>query len=700
MSAGGLSYSGLVNHGKITLPSVDSWGNNMNILRDPPKSITTKRIDKVGETSSMTQMIEDSNNRASEAIQVYARGVNPFVSVSYDNNGNNGGQGSGSFVEGGQRSAKLPYTIMKDGAFRPPVLLQEDLLPLSRIPRGNFSVLSTPGFADFSRKMRSCGTAENTKEVKTDTLKACVRPTAVYKIERPASQPYEIKHVIQPSIKTSALSGIRSMDITQKYNGNPTKEIDNTPLHVKAQANFTHIRYVNNNEFNPDRYLQDSVSYNVASNISSIKNNVGNNEINPQRYIQDPVSYNVASNISSIKHNVANNEFNPDRYLQEPVSYNIASNISSIKHNVANNEFNPDRYLQQPVSYNVASNISSIKHNVANNEFNPDRYLQEPVSYNVASNISSIKHNVANNEFNPDRYLQQPVSYNVASNISSIKHDASKNEFNPDRYLQEPVSYNIASNISSIKHDASKNEFNPDRYLQEPVSYNVASNISSIKHDASKNEFNPDRYLQEPVSYNVASNISSIKHDASKNEFNPDRYLQEPVSYHVASNISSKNNYTSIEDIFDTSDIPIHEDIRHYSLLTPFSGVEQTKYFHDDILLSRTLPEYNVTTNFGNQAVYKRIEYDNEIELLRNTPITSLTSNPSTRSSIDHSSRNAHLPHKIKPGGYSIPGQIPMKVRIQNIPDQKESEKGRMNRMIIESMKGRFDKPSPFQKLD
>ena len=490
MSAGGLSYSGLVNHGKITLPSVDSWGNNMNILRDPHKSITTKRIDKVGETSSITQMIEDSNNRASESIQVYARGVNPFVSVSYDNNGNNGGQGSGSFVEGGQRSAKLPYTIMKDGAFRPPVLLQEDLLPLSRIPRGNFSVLSTPGFTDFSRKMRSCGTAENTKEVKTDTLKACVRPTAVYKIERPVSQPYEIKHVIQPSIKTSAVSGIRSMDITQKYNGNPTKEIDNTPLHAKAQANFTHIRHVNNNEFNPERYLQDSVSYNVASNISSIKNNVGNNEINPERYIQ------------------------------------------------------------------------------------------------------------------------------------------------------------------------------------------------------------------EPVSYNVASNISSIKHDASKNEFNPDRYLQEPISYHVASNISSKNNYTPIEDIFDTSDIPVHEDIRHYSVLTPFTGVEQTKYFHDDISLSRTLPEYNVTTNFGNQAVYKRIEYDNEIELIRNTPITSLTSNPSTRSSIDHSSRNAHLPDKIKPGGYSIPGQIPMKVRIQNIPDQKESEKGRMNRMVMESMQGRFHKPSPFQKLD
>ena len=45
MSAGGLSYSGIINYGKATLPSVDSWGTNMNILKDPPKSITTRKID-------------------------------------------------------------------------------------------------------------------------------------------------------------------------------------------------------------------------------------------------------------------------------------------------------------------------------------------------------------------------------------------------------------------------------------------------------------------------------------------------------------------------------------------------------------------------------------------------------------------------------------------------------------------------------
>ena len=59
-----ISYSGLSNYGKATLPSVDTWGTNMNILKDPPKSIQTRRIDRVGQTSDITSMIDDSENRA------------------------------------------------------------------------------------------------------------------------------------------------------------------------------------------------------------------------------------------------------------------------------------------------------------------------------------------------------------------------------------------------------------------------------------------------------------------------------------------------------------------------------------------------------------------------------------------------------------------------------------------------------------
>ena len=78
-----LSYSGIVNYGKVTLPSVESWGTNMNILKDPPKSVHTRKIDKVGETSAITTSIDESGDRFCEAINYYARGQNPMVSVSY-----------------------------------------------------------------------------------------------------------------------------------------------------------------------------------------------------------------------------------------------------------------------------------------------------------------------------------------------------------------------------------------------------------------------------------------------------------------------------------------------------------------------------------------------------------------------------------------------------------------------------------------
>ena len=126
-----ISYSAITNFGKVTLPSVETWGSNMNILKDPPRSIMTRKIDKVGETSFITETIDQSENRVAESILQFARGVNPRVSVSYSNNSNNGGQLSGgisAISNNSGRSASLPYKVNE--TFRPPVLTQFDLQPL------------------------------------------------------------------------------------------------------------------------------------------------------------------------------------------------------------------------------------------------------------------------------------------------------------------------------------------------------------------------------------------------------------------------------------------------------------------------------------------------------------------------------------------------------------------------------------------
>lgn len=276
-----ISYSSIVGFGsgKATLPSVETWGSNMNILRDPPKSIYTRKIDKVGETSEITQMIDDASDRACEAILVYARGVNPMVAVSYDNYGNNGGQKSGNVnqvglnVNGGSaKQSYLPYRIMDRGAFRPPVKDQRDILPLSRLPRVWTSSFSQPGFADFSKKaICQSETGEEYRAIKApeQMLQACVRPTATYKLETPIVENYEVKYVIKNPVQISGHSGIQPQARFNGEVGQPVKMVEN-PLRpdINVNQNGDYIQDAVLSHFDTEKYTHDVLHGNMNTNVS------------------------------------------------------------------------------------------------------------------------------------------------------------------------------------------------------------------------------------------------------------------------------------------------------------------------------------------------------------------------------------------------------------------------------------------------
>lgn len=261
-----ISYSGIVGYGKATLPSVESWSSNMNILRDPPKSITTRRVDRVGDTSEITQMIQESGDRACETIKVYARGVNPMVAVSYDNYGRNGGQNNVN----NKTNSFLPYRVMRDGAFRPPIVDQRNLLPLSRLPRAWTSSFSQPGFADFSKKAM-CPT-ENAKGAKKSEqmLKACIRPTATYKIATPVKETFEIKHVIKNPLHIEASAGINpnkkiNAEVGKVYN-NINQDVIKPDIHVNIGNSS--INKQGENYLNTEKYIHDVLQGDITSNIS------------------------------------------------------------------------------------------------------------------------------------------------------------------------------------------------------------------------------------------------------------------------------------------------------------------------------------------------------------------------------------------------------------------------------------------------
>jgi len=383
------SYSGLTNYGKVTLPSAEGWGGSMNILRDPPKSIHTRRIDKVGQTSDITAMVDDSGNRVCEGINVYARGVNPMVSVSYNNVGNNGGQGSGAvyggsnipgsnnMLAGGRTQAYLPYRVMRDGAFRPPVVTQADLLPLSRLPRIWTTAFTKPGFVDFSKKMMSCGTAETTKEVKNSLLKASVRPTATYKIETPLKEPFEVKYVIQPSLKKSYTAPKSSTDQTTQIVINPTKNINIDNIHSFAQSNIQDIRYVDNNDFNPDRYLQDTNAHQVNTNMGSHIQVSSIDDIFDLSGIRtkDAINVDYITPISGgEKVDYIHDDIELDRVMP---NHSASTNISRNEHKVLNHEYMIDLERNTPLTNMTINQVGVGDTNKTSREY----YLHEKPQY-------------------------------------------------------------------------------------------------------------------------------------------------------------------------------------------------------------------------------------------------------------------------------------------------------------------------------
>jgi hypothetical protein len=225
------SYSSLVNKGKLTLPSVDSWGTNNNIQKDPPRSIKTRRIDKVSDNNDITKMI-DNSDRSSEAILRFSRGVNPSVSVSYSNNG-------GSMQNYGNQQAFLPYRINKDGDFHPPVQAPQDLLPLSRLPRNAVTVNTTPSLPHFTKELDNSRNQTASKNVHQNIIASAVSAPKTYMLQKPFQEPFEIKYNIieNPMKVTSEGTKIAFSDRTIQNNVVPTKTILLDHLIISADTN-------------------------------------------------------------------------------------------------------------------------------------------------------------------------------------------------------------------------------------------------------------------------------------------------------------------------------------------------------------------------------------------------------------------------------------------------------------------------------
>ncbi len=303
-----MSYSA-IRGSKVTLPSVEGGFGSMNILKDPPKSIHTSYKPKISDTTKLNELIDQSGDRVCEAIQKFARGVNPMVSVSYSNHGTGGGQsrgGDGLVVSGlHQGQSYLPYRIARDGAFRPPIIPPEQLKPLSRLPRRNVQVETNQGsnlLIDFEQQTQCSGldlkalrnellktydfatpktfslqtTEQNPSQLTSSTLtETPLNAQAHTNKYDPSIYKLGINSKVEKGIHDKTLYGSISVNNSRNIQLNPTqvlipekglKDIHQIPIHTN-QANpaiQTHLNHVSA----PERGIKDAIQCEANSNPS------------------------------------------------------------------------------------------------------------------------------------------------------------------------------------------------------------------------------------------------------------------------------------------------------------------------------------------------------------------------------------------------------------------------------------------------
>jgi hypothetical protein len=218
-----------INRAHFTLPG---WEQE-NILRDPPRSIHTRKNERI-EAGDVNYLIRENQDRVSDSISYYAKGVNPMVSVSYGNYGAN----KGSHISSAHSTqASLPYKIARNGAFRPPMYKIWQRLPLSRMQRDDTSVQPRPGST-----LTAWSRTNTESRIDKDPIRAAIhpiinypfQPTNMFEASDNAVKIFNSPRIIRPSVSVASGLGSTLPTVTVTDTTKPktmiTREIQDRPI--------------------------------------------------------------------------------------------------------------------------------------------------------------------------------------------------------------------------------------------------------------------------------------------------------------------------------------------------------------------------------------------------------------------------------------------------------------------------------------
>lgn len=449
-----LSKSCLRTHAKVTLPSVEGGLGSMNILKDPPKSIHTRKIDKVGEDNRiLEQMACEAPDRFCENISTYARGVNPMVGVSYNNFGNTSSYSRQASGIGGTNYAKLPYRIMNGGAFRPPVVTQRELLPLSRQPRGFVEVKTLPTRNDYSKKLVCQNKAKNYREIKNRIDKKNVASNYSFIKKYNNTPEYQTNQTIKDKVSYAIPSYERARDQVVDKKNYESKYMLKDTVNATAVTNrgVTGVNIEGENNLDITKYIKDvnqierntnkRINYEFTKNYdtshilmrnpnhSNVKTNISDKRQCPTTKIQDLFSDSVGD---KIKNNVLRKEYSTIKTMKKEGNYITTDmelkNRMPVVDNVFSSPSDSTKYVrtQYQNTYNLKNN-------------RPDCSATSAISGIGNTNISSTDFNRNHKRINYGEYkgtvgipTTQRQENNVCLKSSSTRDKI--NELNNQRF--------------------------------------------------------------------------------------------------------------------------------------------------------------------------------------------------------------------------------------------------------------------------
>jgi hypothetical protein len=209
------------------------------------------------------------------------------------------------------------------------------------------------------------GSTQGTKE----SLPVSIVPNAVYKLETPVIEPYEIKYVIKNPLQVPVHSGFESQGKFNGEIGEPVKQIHDNPLKPDIHITQTDMsKNIDLSHFDTNKYTHDALQGNYTSNISrnisttSIEQ-LYNKETSKNTKDHTNIDY-TAPQTSYNKYDYVTTQVDLERALPQYDAYtNLGQNIHTrIDNQISEREYVPNRPMVSAQTV-MATNFQKFENN-------------------------------------------------------------------------------------------------------------------------------------------------------------------------------------------------------------------------------------------------------------------------------------------------------------------------------------------------